>query len=409
MKVRRGQALAARQGAGPARPGPQTVLETVAQQGPQAAFKKVMNRLDSYTPLGYSLCGRVVEVGAGVTGFPSASGWPAPATSTPCTPRSTGCRSTSARPCPTVSIPATPPSRRSAPSPCRACARPSMGARRGRRRHRARAHRPAARAAAATPRVSASWASTSPPSAAALAEDAGGRLCRLGPRAPDLDRVVAALAELTRRLRRRRGVPGRRWRHQRPRSSWPPSLARDRGRVVDIGKCSLDLPWNAYYEKELDVRFSRSYGPGRYDPIYEERRHRLPGRLRALDRGPQPRVLPRPARPGPDRPGAAHLGRRARSTPRPPTYERLEQGRAAGHRLPLRVPGRCRHARTVERPAGDGRRQPTPDRSPASSRCGSASSVPATTPSTMLLPHLVKPRPTSRWPHVATSPARSPA
>ncbi|MFI6156373.1 bi-domain-containing oxidoreductase [Kitasatospora sp. NPDC051170] len=46
-------------------------------------------------------------------------------------------------------------------------------------------------------------------------------------------------------------------------------LARDRGRVIDIGKCRLDLPWNAYYEKELDVRFSRSYGPGRYDPAYE--------------------------------------------------------------------------------------------------------------------------------------------
>jgi predicted dehydrogenase len=39
--------------------------------------------------------------------------------------------------------------------------------------------------------------------------------------------------------------------------------------VIDIGKCRLDLPWNAYYEKELDVRFSRSYGPGRYDPSYE--------------------------------------------------------------------------------------------------------------------------------------------
>src|SRR5918994_6616934 len=48
-------------------------------------------------------------------------------------------------------------------------------------------------------------------------------------------------------------------------------LARDRARVVDIGKCKLDLPWNAYYEKELDFRFSRSYGPGRYDPNYEER------------------------------------------------------------------------------------------------------------------------------------------
>src|ERR1700722_10979723 len=46
-------------------------------------------------------------------------------------------------------------------------------------------------------------------------------------------------------------------------------LARDRARIIDIGKMKLDLPWNAYYEKELDVRFSRSYGPGRYDTSYE--------------------------------------------------------------------------------------------------------------------------------------------
>ena len=46
-------------------------------------------------------------------------------------------------------------------------------------------------------------------------------------------------------------------------------LARDRARVVDIGKTRLDLPWNSYYEKELDLRFSRSYGPGRYDDSYE--------------------------------------------------------------------------------------------------------------------------------------------
>jgi predicted dehydrogenase/threonine dehydrogenase-like Zn-dependent dehydrogenase len=48
-------------------------------------------------------------------------------------------------------------------------------------------------------------------------------------------------------------------------------LARDRATVVDIGKTNLDLPWNSYYDKELEVRLSRSYGPGRYDPSYEER------------------------------------------------------------------------------------------------------------------------------------------
>jgi len=48
-------------------------------------------------------------------------------------------------------------------------------------------------------------------------------------------------------------------------------IARDRARVVDVGKTRLDLPWNDYYMKELDVRFSRSYGPGRYDPVYEQK------------------------------------------------------------------------------------------------------------------------------------------
>ena len=45
------------------------VLDTVAQQGPVATYKKVMNKLDSYTPLGYSLCGVVIEVGAGAEEF----------------------------------------------------------------------------------------------------------------------------------------------------------------------------------------------------------------------------------------------------------------------------------------------------------------------------------------------------
>src|SRR5262245_52851802 len=45
------------------------VLDSVAQQGAVATYKKVMNRLDSYTPLGYSLCGTVVEVGRGAEEF----------------------------------------------------------------------------------------------------------------------------------------------------------------------------------------------------------------------------------------------------------------------------------------------------------------------------------------------------
>ena len=45
------------------------VLDSVAQQGPVATYKKAMDKLDSYTPLGYSLCGVVVEVGAGAEEF----------------------------------------------------------------------------------------------------------------------------------------------------------------------------------------------------------------------------------------------------------------------------------------------------------------------------------------------------
>src|SRR5262249_27928364 len=46
------------------------VLDSVAQQGAVATYKKVMNRLDSYTPLGYSLCGTVVEAGRGAEEVP---------------------------------------------------------------------------------------------------------------------------------------------------------------------------------------------------------------------------------------------------------------------------------------------------------------------------------------------------
>ena len=47
-------------------------------------------------------------------------------------------------------------------------------------------------------------------------------------------------------------------------------VARDRGRVVVVGAVGLEIPRKVYYEKELTFRISRSYGPGRYDPRYEE-------------------------------------------------------------------------------------------------------------------------------------------
>lgn len=47
-------------------------------------------------------------------------------------------------------------------------------------------------------------------------------------------------------------------------------IARDRARVVATGAVGLTLPRKVYYEKELSFINSRSYGPGRYDPSYEE-------------------------------------------------------------------------------------------------------------------------------------------
>ena len=53
-------------------------------------------------------------------------------------------------------------------------------------------------------------------------------------------------------------------------------VARDKGTVVAVGSVGLTIPRKIYYEKELDFRISRSYGPGRYDHKYEEEGHDYP-------------------------------------------------------------------------------------------------------------------------------------
>jgi predicted dehydrogenase/threonine dehydrogenase-like Zn-dependent dehydrogenase len=49
-----------------------------------------------------------------------------------------------------------------------------------------------------------------------------------------------------------------------------PRLCRDRGQVVIVGDVGLQIPRAPYYDKEIDLQLSRSYGPGRYDRAYEE-------------------------------------------------------------------------------------------------------------------------------------------
>jgi predicted dehydrogenase/threonine dehydrogenase-like Zn-dependent dehydrogenase len=242
------------------------VLDSVGQQGVASTYRKVMTRLDSYTPLGYSLCGVVAEVGPGAEEFHvgqlvAAAGndhalhaeynW-VPVNL--CVPVPDGVSPQHA-----------------------AFATVGAIAMHGVRRTEAQLGEAACVIGlglvgqlvvrlliAAGVRVVGLDVIDD---RCRLAEAAGAVLCA-APAQDGLAAAEAALAELT---------DGRGADHvllAAGGSSNGPTeaaarLARDRARVIDIGKSRLDLPWNAYYDKELDVRFSRSYGPGRYDDRYE--------------------------------------------------------------------------------------------------------------------------------------------
>ena len=53
-------------------------------------------------------------------------------------------------------------------------------------------------------------------------------------------------------------------------------MCRKRGRIVLVGVTGLELDRSDFYEKELTFQVSCSYGPGRYDPTYEERGNDYP-------------------------------------------------------------------------------------------------------------------------------------
>lgn len=53
-------------------------------------------------------------------------------------------------------------------------------------------------------------------------------------------------------------------------------MSRKKGRLVLVGVTGLNLHRADYYEKELSLTVSCSYGPGRYDPVYEEKGHDYP-------------------------------------------------------------------------------------------------------------------------------------
>ncbi len=53
-------------------------------------------------------------------------------------------------------------------------------------------------------------------------------------------------------------------------------ISRHKGRVVAVGGVGTNIPRDVYYRRELTFKISMSYGPGRYDPEYEERGHDYP-------------------------------------------------------------------------------------------------------------------------------------
>jgi predicted dehydrogenase/threonine dehydrogenase-like Zn-dependent dehydrogenase len=242
------------------------VLDTVAQQGAMATYKKVMNKLDSYTPLGYSLCGVVIEVGAGAEEFKvgqlvAAAGnefalhaeynW-IPVNLCAAVPAGVAPEHAAFS---TVGAIAMQGVRRAEPQLGETSLVIGLGL---------IGQLVVRLLVAAGVRV---VGLDMIEARCQLAEQAGAVACG-APDGPGLATVAAALDRLT---------GGRGADHvflAAGGSSNGPvetaaKLARDRARVVDIGKTKLDLPWNAYYDKELDVRFSRSYGPGRYDDRYE--------------------------------------------------------------------------------------------------------------------------------------------
>lgn len=48
-------------------------------------------------------------------------------------------------------------------------------------------------------------------------------------------------------------------------------FVRKKGKVIIVGRVGMEIPYLPSYEKEIEVKMSCSYGPGRYDSSYEDR------------------------------------------------------------------------------------------------------------------------------------------
>ncbi|HET7277306.1 MAG TPA: bi-domain-containing oxidoreductase [Dermatophilaceae bacterium] len=242
------------------------VLDSVAQQGPVATYKKAINTLDSYTPLGYSLCGVVVDVGKGADEF-AVGNLVAAAGNEFALHAEVNWVPTNL----CVPVPAGVAPEHAAFATVGAIA--MQGVRRGEAQLGELAcvvglgligQLVVRLLVASGVRV---VGIDTVPERCRMAEAAGAIACA-GPDPEGTAYIEQVVHAATGGLGADVVYLAAGGDSNGP-VELAARLARDRGRVVDIGKTKLDLPWNAYYEKELDVRFSRSYGPGRYDDSYE--------------------------------------------------------------------------------------------------------------------------------------------
>ena len=243
------------------------VMASVSQQGLRATYRKVSDRLDSYTPLGYSLCGEVVEVGAGVDDL-------AVGQRVACAGNSYALHAEYNWVPRNLCVPLPDP----VTSEHAAFTTVGAIAMQGYRQSEARLGETACviglglvgQLLVQILRAAGVSVVGLDPSAerCRLAEGSGAAACR-PPDPAAIGPVLEMLAALTDGAGADHVFLTAGGDTNQP-VELAAELARDRARVVDIGKCRLDLPWTEYYAKELDVRFSRSYGPGRYDPTYEE-------------------------------------------------------------------------------------------------------------------------------------------
>jgi predicted dehydrogenase/threonine dehydrogenase-like Zn-dependent dehydrogenase len=242
------------------------LVDSVAQQGAVATYKKAMNRLDSYTPLGYSVCGVVVEVGAGAEQFSvgqvvAAAGnefalhaelnW---VPTNLCVPVPDGVAAEHAA-FATVGAIAMQGVRRAEVALGETACVIGLGL----------IGQLVVRLLVAS---GVQVVGLDVVAARCRAAEKAGALACAAPDEAGLNEIEQVMLSRTGGLGADHILLAAGGDSNGP-VEVAARLARDRARVVDIGKTRLDLPWNAYYEKELDVRFSRSYGPGRYDDRYE--------------------------------------------------------------------------------------------------------------------------------------------